>query len=99
MKQRDIESNEYWEEILESVDMDFLPIEYVSFVIVKFSDGRVWEIDLAKQSKESEDVEETLERFFEEFEDTIENVDFRLNIDKLKKDIGRRTRRFLKLNK
>jgi hypothetical protein len=99
VKQRDIESNEYWEEILESVDMDFLPIEYVSFVIVKFSDGRVWEIDLAKQSKESEDVEETLERFFEEFEDTIENVDFRLNIDKLKKDIGRRTRRFLKLNK
>lgn len=99
MKQRNIESNEYWEEILESVEMDFLPIEYVSFVIVKFSDGRVWEIDLAKQSKESEDVEETLERFFEEFEDTIENVDFRLNIDKLKKDIGRRTRRFLKLNK
>lgn len=99
MKQRNIDSNEYWEEILESVDMDFLPIEYVSFVIVKFSDGRVWEIDLGKQAKESEDVEETLEKFFEEFEDTIENVDFRLNIDKLKKDISRRTRKFLKFNK
>jgi hypothetical protein len=91
--------DEYWEEILDSVEMDFLPLEYVSFVIVKFEDGRVWEIDLAKQSKESEDLEDTLERFFEEFEDTIENVDFRLNIEKLKKDITRRTKRFLKLNK
>lgn len=99
MKQHNDASNEYWEEILESVDMDFLPLEYVSFVIVKFDDGRVWEIDLAKQSKESEDVEDTLERFFEEFEDTIVNIDFRLNIEKLKKDITRRTKRFLKLNK
>lgn len=98
MKQHN-DLDKYWEEILDSVDMDFLPLEYVSFVIVKFSDGRVWEIDLNKQNKESEDLEETLERFFEEFEDTIENVDFRLNIEKLKRDITRRTRRFLKLNK
>jgi hypothetical protein len=98
VNQRNIESNEYWEEILESVDMDFLPIEYVSLVIVTFTDGKVWEIDLTKQSRET-DVEDTLEKFFEEFEDTIENLDFRLNIEKIKKDIGRRTRRFLKLNK
>ena len=98
MKQHN-EVDKYWEDILESVDMEFLPLEYVSFVIVKFDDGRVWEIDLAKQNKESEDIEETLERFFEEFEDTIQNVDFRLNIEKLKKDITRRTKRFLKLNK
>jgi hypothetical protein len=96
VKQRD---NDYWEEILDSVDMDFLPIEYISLVIVKFDDGRVWEIDLLKQKKGTEDVEETLERFFEEFEDTIVNVDFRLNIEKLKLDVTKRTRRFLKFNK
>lgn len=97
-KHKEINDND-WEEILDSVDMDFLPIEYVSTVIVKFEDGKVWEIELDKQKKDSEELEETLEQFFEEYEDSIINVDFRLNIEKLKKDISRRTKRFLKLNK
>lgn len=99
MKQHKSEDNQ-WDEILDSVDMDFLPLEYVSFVIVEFHDGKIWEIDLQKQNEnENEDIEDTLERFFEEYENNISNVDFRLDIEKLKKDITKRTKRFLKLNK
>ena len=40
-----------------------------------------------------------LDDFFEEYDETISDVSFKLNLPKIKKDIGKRTRRFLKLNK
>lgn len=95
----DTSSDEYWEEIFDSVDMDFLPLEYLDLIIVKFIDGKVWEIDVNKSSKDSDNIDDVLEQFFEEYEETIDTIDFRLNTKKLQHDIGRRTRRFLKLNK
>ena len=92
-------SEEYWEEIFDSVDMDFLPIEYLDLIIVKFLDGKVWEIDVGKSKKDNENVEDILERFFEEYEDNIDTIDFRLNTKKLINDVGKRTRKFLKTNK
>lgn len=96
--QHNNETTEYWNEILSEVDMDFLPLEYIKVIVVTFHDDEVWEIDLAKQS-EDQDVEQTLEAFFEEYEDRISSVDFRLNNPKLIKDISKRTKRFLKLNR
>lgn len=95
----DTNSDEYWEEIFDSVDMDFLPIEYLDLIIVKFQDGRVWEIDVGKSKSNSDNVEDILEKFFEEYEDSIDTIDFRLNTKKLINDVGKRTRKFLKLNK
>lgn len=95
----DTSSDEYWEEIFDSVDMDFLPLEYLDLIIVKFIDGKVWEIDVNKSSNNSDNIDDVLEQFFEEYEENIDTIDFRLNTKKLQHDIGRRTRRFLKLNK
>jgi len=95
-------NNDEWEEIFESIDMDFLPLEYINTVIVTFRDGKVWEIDLDKTKTkltETVDVEETLGDFFEQYEKDIEHVDFRIDTDSIKRDVGKRTRRFLKLNK
>ncbi len=88
-----------WEDIFETIDMDYLPLEYISLVVVDFDNGDVWEIDIKKSSNEADSIEDVLEQFFEEYQDTIVNVDFRLDIDKIKKDITKRTKRFLKLNK
>ena len=44
----------------------------------------------------------TLEKFrevLEEYEDVIENVDFRLDVERVKHDISRRTKYFLKKGK
>ena len=38
-------------------------------------------------------------KLFNEYEDTIQNIDFRLDTERLKKDIQKRTTRFLKVNK
>jgi len=95
-------NKDYWEEIFDSIDMDYLPLEYINTVVVKFKDGKVWEIDI-DTSKHKHDpqtsIEETLAEFFETYEQDITDIDFKLDTDRLKKDIGRRTRRFLKLNK
>lgn len=99
-KHNDSQSDEYWEEIFDSVDMDFLPLEYLDLIIVKFLDGKIWEIDVGKTSKDTEDsIDDILEKFFEEYEDTIDTIDFRLNTKKLTHDVGKRTKKFLKTNK
>ncbi len=95
----DTNSDEYWEEIFDSVDMDFLPIEYLDMIIVTFLDGKIWEIDIGRSKKINENTEDILEKFFEEYEDSIDTIDFRLNTKKLINDVGKRTRKFLKTNK
>ena len=44
-------------------------------------------------------LEKTLENLFHEYEDSIKNVDFRLDTAKVKADIQARTRHFLKKRK
>lgn len=92
-------NHSHWEEILSDINYDFLPLEYVSTIIVKFLDGKVWEVGVDQRSGMSDDPGEVINEFLKEYEDNIETVDFRLDTDRLKKDVSRRTRRFLKLNK
>jgi len=44
-------------------------------------------------------VESTLEELFRQYDNVIDNVDFRLNTVRLKKDIQDRTRLFMKKRK
>lgn len=98
--QNKVEEDEYWEEILQTINVEFLPVEYIQLIVVTFDDGEIWEIDVADtQGQTKEEIDDTLREFFDEYEDKIVNMDFRLNIQKLKRDIGKRTKRFLKLNK
>lgn len=91
--------DDYWDEILSEIDMDYIPMEYMKTVVVKFLDGKEWEIDINKSQQKDMDVENILDDFFEEYQDTIDTVDFRLDLNQLKRDIGKRTHKFLKLNK
>lgn len=93
------ERNDHWDKILSEIDMDFIPLEYITTVIVTFNDGKEWEIDIKKSSRKDTDVESVLDEFFEEYQDDIENVDFRLNTKQLIQDINKRTKKFLKVNK
>ena len=46
-----------------------------------------------------EELEKSLDELFEQYQDAIENVDFRLNTAKVKEDITSRTQKFLKLRR
>jgi hypothetical protein len=89
---------QHWPEVLNDVDIEVVPLEYLDSVIVTFSDGKIWDIDTAKarQTQNVYDLEEALDEVFQQYEDDIVNVDFRLDVQKVKEDIQKRTKRFLK---
>jgi hypothetical protein len=90
---------DHWPEVFEDIEIDVVPLEYLHSIRVTFSDGKVWDIDITRQKGSVEDLEKSLDDLFEEYQEVIENVDFRLNTDKVKQDITNRTRKFLKLRK
>lgn len=81
--------------------MDYLPVEYMNKVIIRFNSGTVWEVDIkdSKKKQTIDDIEATLEDLFEEYESDIESIDFRMDMETLRKDLNKRVARFMKLNK
>jgi hypothetical protein len=90
-----------WPEILEDIDIQVVPIEYLDSIRVSFVDGKIWDIDIAKSIKNGVDfdIEDALEDIFDEYQDSIAGVDFRLDTEKVKRDIKNRTAQFLKKRK
>lgn len=90
-----------WPEILKDIQVDVVPIEYLNSILIHFSNGKIWEIDIVKtkQNKPDMNLEDTLEEIFESYADSIQNVDFRLDTDRIKKDIKKRTHQFMKKRK
>lgn len=87
-----------WPEVLEDVDVEVIPVEYLHSVRITFSDGKIWEIDTTKNTDEIE-LEDALEALLLEYEEEIDNVDFRLDTERVKEDIKKRTRVFMKKRK
>ena len=90
-----------WPEILSDVNLSAIPIFYLHSVVITFQDGNTWNVVLKKVHKESdgEKFTETLNELFQNYEKEIQHVDFRLDIEKLKKDITKTTNKFLKRKK
>jgi hypothetical protein len=91
----------HWPEIFGEVEIKAVPIEYIHSVNVYFHDGKIWEINMDKQSEVSnlDLIETSLEAFLSEYNDEISHVDFRLNTSKVVQDVKSRTRSFMKKRK
>lgn len=89
---------DYWPEVFEDVEVEVVPIEYLNSVRVSFLDGITWDIDLKNEPDEVY-LEEALGNLIESYEDTITHIDFRLDTEKVKKDISKRTHIFMKKKK
>jgi len=86
-----------WPEIFEDLYMNTMPVAYIDFITLEFADGRVWEIDVRDQLKESDSdtVADRLLDTFQEYKEDIKKIDFKLDIEKLKKDIATQTKNYL----
>lgn len=95
------EKDSDWEDIFNDIEMTFLPIEYVSRIVIKFENNVKWDIDVDDSRKKQplEQIEDALDELFDEYEDQIETIDFRLDLERIKTDLSRRVYRFLKLNR
>jgi len=90
-----------WPEVFADVQLNVLPIKYLHTVLITFKDGKTWEIKITAKAKR--DGWPVFERNFNElcknYEETIDNIDFKLDTEKVRIDIERSTQKFLKKKK
>jgi hypothetical protein len=78
-----------WPEVFEDLYMNTMPVAYLDTVRLDFTDGRVWEIDVKNElTKQTADgIADVLIETLKEYKDEIKKIDFKVDIEKLKKDI------------
>ncbi len=92
---------EHWPEVFGEVTVNAVPLEYLNKVLVKFKDGRSWEIRITTKIKRNgwQSFEKSMSELCITYQDSIDFVDFRLDTSRVKKDIERITNKFLKRTK
>jgi hypothetical protein len=90
-----------WPEVFEEVTIKTLPLLYLHSVVVDFKDSKSWEIKLtAKIKKEGwESFWGSLDELLTPYNDTIVDVEFKMDAVKVKKDVEKLTNKFLKKKK
>ncbi len=90
-----------WPEILEEVSINTIPLPYLHSVIVNFKDSKSWEIKLTAKLKNEgwDSFQLSLADLLSSYEDRIDDVDFKIDAVKIKKDIEKSTNKFFKKNK
>ena len=86
-----------WPEIFEDMWISTMPVHYLHTLQIEFVNGRVWEINVSEQLRkvEAEALSRKLLETFREYRDSIKNVDFKLDVSRLKKDISESTKHLL----
>ena len=78
-----------WPEVFEDLYMNTMPVAYLEKIHLEFADGRVWEIDIKTElsKQKPEEIADTLINTLQEYKEEIQKIDFKVDIEKLKKDI------------
>jgi hypothetical protein len=74
--------------------MNTMPVAYLEMVHLEFVNGRVWQIDIKEQMKalDADEIAAKLLETLQEYKDEIKKLDFKVDIERLKKDIGDSTK-------
>ena len=89
---------EKWNEVIESIDQDMIPIDCVKKVVFKLRGGKQRTINLTKlrnQGLHIEDIEVAVNRQLLEFSKDIVNLDFIIDVAAVAKQIEPFTKKYL----
>jgi hypothetical protein len=89
---------EKWEHILEDVEKNKIPIQFLKKLIVKLDGKRQHTINikgLLKQGFEPEEVEEVVNRKLYEFDEQIVGIEFILNVESIAETVQPETDKLL----
>jgi hypothetical protein len=91
----------HWPEVFGDVKLNVVPLRYLSTVLINFKDGKTWEIKITTQTKKGgwEIFEKNLSEMVKTYEEKIDNIDFKLDTNRVRKDIEASTQKFLKKKK
>lgn len=78
-----------WPEVFEDLYMNTMPVAYLDNIHLEFANGRVWQIDIQTQLKESDpdSIADKLIQTLTEYKEEITKIDFKVDVERLKKDI------------
>jgi hypothetical protein len=88
-----------WEHIIDDVDKQKIPIEFISKLVIKLQGKRQQTINIKrflKQGLEPEQIEEAVSRKLAEYDDFITSVEFVLNIESIAETVQPETDRLLR---
>lgn len=80
-----------WPEVFEDLYMSTIPVNYLDTIRLEFTNGRIWEIDIEQsfyQDNAHLMTENVIDTFYE-YQDEIVKIDFKINVEKLRKDISK----------
>lgn len=74
-----------------------MPVEYLLSIRLEFHDGRIWEIAVDEQRSTStaQTIANKLIETLQEYKDDVRQIDFKVDVDKLKSDIKKKTKNLL----
>lgn len=88
-----------WEHILEDVEKQKIPVQFIKKIIVKLEGKRQNTINIEKflqQGLEPEQIEEAVGRKLHELDEQIVSVEFVLNVQSIAETVQPETDKFLK---
>ncbi|NBR62247.1 MAG: hypothetical protein EBT86_11565 [Actinobacteria bacterium] len=87
-----------WPEVFKEVELNVVPIQYLSNVNVLFKDNKIWNIKIGNQLKDEnwQTIEKNINELISNYESSIKSIDFQLDTDKIKIDVIKHTNNFLK---
>jgi len=90
-----------WPEVFSEIDLNVIPVRYLDTITVEFTNKEVKEIKLAQIHPDADwiEFEKQLKVVLQTYEKEIDNVDFKLDTERLKKDILQQVNNFLKQRK
>jgi hypothetical protein len=92
---------DHWPEIFSEIQLNVLPIKYLNAVLINFKDGKSWEVKISAEARKEGWVvfEKQLQELVKNYEESIDNVDFKLDTVRVRKDIEKGTQQFFKKRK
>jgi len=90
-----------WPEVFSEIQLNVLPLKYLNTVLINFKDGKTWEVKITAEAKKDgwTVFEKQLSELVKNYEDSIDNVDFKLDTTRVRKDIEKASSQFLKRKK
>lgn len=88
----------HWPEVFGEINLKVIPLKYLDCLVVTFKDGKSWRIPVYSKIKKDNlaKIENELAEFFSSYQNSIDQIDFKLDTDRIKKDISKITGKFLK---
>lgn len=96
-----LDSDKYWVDLIQTIKIKKIPVEYLSELTIVFDNNKVWSVDLHPNltSEQYRKLEHNIDHILSTYDTSIVNVKHTIDIKKIKKDITSSTKKLLRNTK